>query len=206
VAILPVVMFAVIAVKVLINAVANDKMFPRMFVTVVEARVVEPADKFEVERFVEVEFVIVPLVALIFERDKFPAERVVIVALVNVALVPIRLSVLVVVALDVEANTVVSCVVPVAFTFVKFPVPELRVAILPVEELIVVKNPVIAFKTFPAKFPVAVKFDAVVEAKVEDPLTVRLVNSPVAKARMFPRMLVTVVEARVVEPANKLSV
>jgi hypothetical protein len=83
-------------------------MFPRMFVTVVEARVVEPADKFEVERFVEVEFVIVPLVALMFVSDKFPAERVVIVALVNVALVPTRLSVLVVVALDVEANTVVS--------------------------------------------------------------------------------------------------
>jgi hypothetical protein len=108
---------------------------------------------------------------------------------------------------------------------VKFPVPVFRVKIFPVVPLKVFAFDVVAllvvayelvkypfgekmvptvadtaFKIFPAKFPVAVKFDAVVDASVEDPLTVRLVNSPVAKARMFPRMLVTVVEARVEEP------
>lgn len=87
VAIFPVVILAEIAVRVFINAVANDKIFPRIFVTVVEASVVEPALKFVVERFVEVELVIVPLAALIFERETFPADRFVTVALVKVELV-----------------------------------------------------------------------------------------------------------------------
>ena len=58
----------------------------------------------------------------------------------------------------------------------------------------------IALKTLAAKFPVTVKLDAVVEAIVDEPETVRLVKKPVAKAAIFPRIFVTVVDARVDEP------
>ena len=89
---------------------------------------------------------------------------------------------------------------------VKFPVPEFRVAILPVEAVRVVNTAVIAFRMLVARLPVTVKLLAVVEASVEEPLTVRLVNSPVAKDKIFPRIFVTVVLPRVVEPAERLVV
>ena len=55
---------------------------------------------------------------------------------------------------------------------------------------------------FVAKFPVTVRFEAVVDAIVELPLTFKLVKRPVAKARIFPRIFVTVVEARVEDPVT----
>jgi hypothetical protein len=81
----------------------NAAFCPVIFVTVVEARVVDPAVRFVVDRFVEVEFVIVPLVALIFESERFPADKVVIVAFVMVALVPIAFT-----KLEVDALVVVA--------------------------------------------------------------------------------------------------
>jgi hypothetical protein len=167
VAIFPVVMLAVTAVREFINAVAKLKIFPRIFVTVVlpkvdepvvkklaatsvpvfveeedfspvnaafcpvifvtvvDARVVEPAVKFVVLRFVEVEFVIVPLVELILVKDKFPAERVVMVALV----------------------------------IVEFPIT----------------SP-FALKLFPERLFVTVKLLAVVLARVDDPDTIKFVK------------------------------
>ena len=62
VAIFPIEIFAVIAVRVFMNAVAKDKMFPRIFVTVVDASVVEPAVRLSEYIFVDVELVIVPFV------------------------------------------------------------------------------------------------------------------------------------------------
>ena len=85
-------------------------------------------------------------------------------------------------------------------------VPEFVVAKFAVVAVSVVKTAVTAFNIFVARFPVTVRLVAVVEARVEDPLTVRLVKNPVAKASMFPRILVTVVEARVVLPADRLVV
>jgi hypothetical protein len=63
--------------------------------------------------------------------------------------------------------------------------------------------PVIAFSVFPARFPVTERLEAVVLASVDEPDTVRLVNSPVAKARIFPKIFVTVVEASVEEPVTE---
>ena len=98
-----------------------------------DARVEDPdAFMFDAEKFVEVAFVIVPLVALMSFRVKLPAERLVIVAEVIVALVPTAFVKLEVEALVVVANRFVKYEVPVAFTFVKLPVPLLRVPIFPV--------------------------------------------------------------------------
>lgn len=88
--------------------VTKAAIFPSIFVTVVEARVVEPAVRFVALRFVDVLFVIVPLVELIFVSVIPPADKLVIVALVRVAFIPIRFVTLLVDALDVDANTVVS--------------------------------------------------------------------------------------------------
>lgn len=84
--------------------------------------------------------------------------------------------------------------------FVAFTVPEFTVAMLPVEAVNELNTAVTAFNTFAARFPVTVRLLAVVEANVDDPETVKLVKNPVAKAAMLPRILVTVVDARVEEP------
>jgi hypothetical protein len=90
--------------------------------------------------------------------------------------------------------------VPVALMFVKLPVPELSVPIFPVVPVRVPIIAVAALKIFVARLPVTVTLLAVVEASVDEPDTVRLVNRPVVKARIFPRMFETVVEASVDEP------
>jgi hypothetical protein len=113
------------AVNVLINAVAKLKIFPRIFVNVEDAKVELPvvkklaatsvpvfvddpvftstADKLVVEIFVLVEFVIVPLVALIFVRFTFPADKFVTVALVIVELVTFSSVMFAVPMLEVDA-------------------------------------------------------------------------------------------------------
>jgi hypothetical protein len=91
--------------------------------SVVEARVEEPVIAafvpFNVvtNSVVLVEFVIVPLVALIFESDKLPAERVVIVALVIVPLVETRFVIFPVEMYEVDAYDVEALVV-LAYTLV----------------------------------------------------------------------------------------
>jgi hypothetical protein len=81
---------------------------------VVEARVDEPEIailapvRLEMFAFVDVLLVIVPFVALMLVRLKFPADNVVMVAEVIVAFVPIKLSVLVVLAFEVEAYIFVN--------------------------------------------------------------------------------------------------
>jgi hypothetical protein len=89
-------------------------LLPVKFVTVVDARVEEPVTfKFvkiavravnnDEKKFVDVEFVIVPVKEFIPFKVIFPAITFVIVALVNVALFAIKLSVFVVDELVVEA-------------------------------------------------------------------------------------------------------
>jgi hypothetical protein len=174
-------------VRLVNKPVAKARIFPRIFVTVVEASVDDPVALIFVEFItVEVLFVIVPLVALIFVRVKFPAESVVMVALVIVEFVtfsPTMLAVeifeveaLLVVANVVLAYTEVNCVVPVAFKFVALTIPEFVVAMFPVVAVKVVNTAVIAFKMFVAKLPVTVKLEAVVLAIVDDPLTFKLVK------------------------------
>jgi hypothetical protein len=94
--------------------VAKDKIFPRILVNVVEPIVLEPVTcKFanvavETDKYVEVELVIVPLVAVTLVKLIVPAERLVTVALVRVASVPTKFVVLVVAKLDVEALVVLE--------------------------------------------------------------------------------------------------
>ena len=91
---------------------------------------------------------------------------------------------------------VVEAFVVDAFRVLKFAVVPKRVAMFPV----------IAFRIEVAKLPVTVRLVAVVEAIVEEPDTVRLVKKPVANEAILPSMFVTVVEARVVEPAERFVV
>jgi hypothetical protein len=75
----------------------------------------------ETDKFVDVEFVIVPLATLIEGRDKFVTERFVIVAAVMVELVTTSLEIFALEILEVEALEVVAFVVD-AFKFWKLPV------------------------------------------------------------------------------------
>jgi hypothetical protein len=71
---------------------------------------------------------------------------------------------------------------------------------LPVVPFMVAIVAVIAFKIFVAKLPVTVKLLAVVDPIVDEPDTFRLVKYAVAKERMLPSMLVTVVDPNVELP------
>ena len=96
------------AERELMKDVRNEAMLPVKLVTVVEARVVEPAIKLLEKILVDVEFEIVPLETLIEGRVKFVTERLVRVAEVIVALLEVRLIVFVLEALLVEAKIVVK--------------------------------------------------------------------------------------------------
>jgi hypothetical protein len=86
---------------------------------------------------------------------------------------------------------------------VPFIVPPLIVLIFPVEAVIVLNTAVNTFKTLAAKLPVTVTLLAVVEAIVELPETFKFAKYPVAKAAIFPRILVKVDDAKVDEPVVK---
>lgn len=60
-----------------------------------------------------------------------------------------------------------------------------------------------AFNTLVAKFPVTVKLEAVVDAIVDDPDTVKFVPRIVCKAPIPATKFVSVVEPRVEEPTVK---
>ena len=89
-------MVALVAIRLVKYPVTKDAMFPRILVTVVEARVVDPAVRLVMFELVEVELVIVPLATSSAGRLRLLTERLVRVAFVRVALVPVRLVVLVV--------------------------------------------------------------------------------------------------------------
>ena len=96
--------FPVIAVSVFMNAVANARIFPEIFVTVVEAKVDDP----ETFKFVFAEIVVVELVKVAFVAVKdvgfnVTIERLVIVAFVIVELVTLSFVTFEVEAFDVDA-------------------------------------------------------------------------------------------------------
>jgi hypothetical protein len=78
------------------------------FVSVVDAKVVDPAVKLVTYKTVEVLFVIVPFVALIADRFTFPADRFVTVAFVMVPFVETRLEIFPFEIFEVEALVVVE--------------------------------------------------------------------------------------------------
>ena len=141
-------------------------------------------------RLVDVEFVIVPLVAFMFESDRFPAERVVIVALVRVALVPVIFAPAIF-PVEVIFETVVEARVDDPETFRS------------------VMKAVVNERIFPRIF------ETVVDPRVEEPVVKRLPKAPIpvfVEEPMFseitfpfwPTKFASVVDARVVEPAVRL--
>lgn len=85
----------------------------------------------------------------------------------------------------------------------KLPVPEFKVLMLPVTVVMVVNTAVSAFKILVAKFPATVRLDAVVEASVEEPETVRFVPKIVCSAPVLATKLASVVDPSVDEPTVK---
>ena len=150
-----------------------------------------------VERLVEVEFVRVALVAVMFvgfivSTDSEPETRkFVVVALVNVPFVARILSVFVVEALVVEANKVANCVVPVELMFTEFRLFELSVEIFPVVPLNISALLVEAFVVEAFRARVLIEEVALIVPELRVP-TIRFEIVEVIADKTFEKKLVDV--------------